>query len=72
MVKDEVVNELEKLNNRQREAVVWLIKNFGLLKQLVCVEPIDETKAFRQAEANDDNYLMLLLLLRRFTEIREE
>lgn len=72
MVKDEVVNELEKLNNRQREAVVWLIKNFGLLKQLVYGEPIDETKAYRQAEANDDDYLMLLLLLRRFTEIREE
>ena len=31
MVKDEVVNELEKLNNRQREAVVWLIKNFRAL-----------------------------------------
>ena len=50
MEKDEVVNELEKLNNRQREAVVWLIKNFGLLKQLVCGEPIDDTKAYRQRQ----------------------
>ena len=57
MEKDKVVNELEKLNNRQREAVVWLIKNFGLLKQLVYGEPIDDTKAYRQAEANDDDYL---------------
>ena len=50
MEKDEVVNQLEKLNDRKREAVVWLVKNFGLLKQLVCGEPIDDTKAYRQRQ----------------------
>ena len=66
--REALIDRIEALPENQRNAVCWLIENWGFAVKLCKVKPLTEAERaqwMRRAMENDDALMFVLLMLER-------
>ena len=66
---ENLLKEIEDLSIEKQRVAIWFTRNFGLLEKLLRGEKIENlSKEIERAKAKKDDYLFLLLSLKKYIE----